>query len=87
MFNVNIRKKMLKSVAKMPVLEQKKLRLLMLALEASGPVQPAWQNYSKLGETKHHCHLSYKWVACWEETQKGLTIEVYYVGSRENAPY
>jgi hypothetical protein len=71
----------------MPALDQKKFRLLLLALRASGPVQPQWQNYSKLSETKHHCHLSYGWVACWEETEKGLTIEVYYAGSRENAPY
>jgi hypothetical protein len=50
-------------------------------------VQPGWPKYSKLGGKKHHCHLSYHWVACWEETEKGVQIEVYYAGSRESAPY
>jgi hypothetical protein len=86
-FNVTIKKKAARSVAGMPELEQKKFRLLVIALRANGPVQLQWQNYSRLGGAKHHCHLSRRWVACWEETEKGLTIEVYYAGSRESAPY
>ena len=35
----------------------------------------------------HHCHLSHKWVACWVETEKGITVEVTYAGSRGSAPY
>jgi hypothetical protein len=38
-------------------------------------------------KNKYHCHLSYHWIACWEETIKGIEMEVYYAGSRENAPY
>ena len=37
--------------------------------------------------TLYHCHLSYKWVACWQCEGDSITIEVYYAGSRENAPY
>ena len=56
-------------------------------LVARGPVQAGWPNYSKFGKDKYHCHLAHKWVACWT-TQKGsIIIEVYYAGSRENAPY
>ena len=33
------------------------------------------------------CHLSHKWVACWVETEKGITVEVTYAGSRGSAPY
>lgn len=44
-------------------------------------------NYSKLGPDNYHCHLSRKWVACWTNENGTLTIEVYYAGSRESAPY
>ena len=38
---------------------------LIRNIEDSGPVQPGFQNYSKLSRTEYHCHLSYHWVACW----------------------
>ena len=56
-------------------------------LEADGPEQPVWLNYSKLGKNKYHCHLSYRWVACWYHEKETLIIEVYYAGSREKAQY
>lgn len=43
--------------------------------------------FQYIGKNKYHCHLSYHWVACWQETVKGIELEVYYAGSRENAPY
>jgi hypothetical protein len=52
---------------------------------ASGP--HGWQNYSKLSDNEYHCHLSFHYVACWRHTKNTITIEVYYAGSRENAPY
>lgn len=52
-----------------------------------GPVQPDYKNYSKLGKDKFHCHLSYHWVACWQLVDGAYVVEVYYVGSREGAPY
>jgi hypothetical protein len=27
------------------------------------------------GSNAHHCHLSRKLVACWEETEQGIAIE------------
>ncbi|TGL14500.1 hypothetical protein EHQ50_07325 [Leptospira meyeri] len=91
-------KKVKESVSLLPLLEQKKLYNLIDDLEKNGPIQKGWKNYSPLGKNKFHCHLTYKWVACWEyieeislETGKSFTtiriIEVYYAGSRENAPY
>lgn len=53
----------------------------------SGPMQPAWPNFSKLGPHKYHCHLAYSWVACWKFDKGNILIEVYYVGHRKNAPY
>lgn len=58
---------------------------LVFDLSVKGPVPgKRWQNYSPLGNNRHHCHLTY----CWEEVQGEIRLlEVYYVGSREDAPY
>lgn len=87
MFEVTLKKSAEKSAKKMPMAEREKLVLLMKALKLTGPVQPSFMNYSKLGDGDYHCHLSRKWVACWKNENGTLTIEVYYAGSRESAPY
>ena len=56
-------------------------------LSEGGPVQPKYKNFSKLGKGRYHCHLSYHWVACWQSVNGEYIVEVYYVGSRESAPY
>lgn len=86
-FIVTLKKSAEKSARKMPKPEQMKLAQLMAALRSSGPVQPSFMNFSKLGEGNYHCHLSLHWVACWKKEKGTLTIEVYYAGSRESAPY
>lgn len=87
MFQVLIKKKALKEIEKLPHAIQEKLAALIDDLKDKGPVQAGWPNYSKLGKDRYHCHLSRKWVACWHYENKSLIIEVYYAGSRENAPY
>ena len=86
-YKVVIKKKMLKGLIKIPLKIQKKLNLLLKDLRDLGPILSNWPNYSKLERNKYHCHLDYHWVACWKNEKKTLIIEVYYVGSRENAPY
>ena len=86
-FKVVIKNKVLRGLYKIPVAEQKKLKVLVNDIQNEGPVQIKWPNYSKLGKNKYHCHLSYKWVACWRYEQDSIIVEVYYAGSRENAPY
>jgi mRNA-degrading endonuclease RelE of RelBE toxin-antitoxin system len=87
-WSVSFTKKAVKGVAKMPKREQDVLNVLVRDLRLRGPVLPDWSNYSKLGPKEYHCHLSYKWVACWRvEDQKVKLIEIYYAGSREDAPY
>lgn len=86
-FNVEIKKKVFKEIKKMPAHIQVKLAALVEDLKVKGPVQLNWQNYSRLGKDKYHCHLSRKWVACWYNKDQSINIEVYYAGSRENAPY
>ena len=88
MWRVQIKRKLLRDVESLPLNVQLRFAALKIDLELTGPVQTSWQNYSKLGENKHHCHLTHHYVACWlvvSETE--MVLEVYYVGSRENAPY
>lgn len=72
------------------------LRLLVEDLTNKGPsVGNVWPHYSKLQgkkkEDKHHCHIKRgkpTYVCCWEVIDKTIKIiEVYYVGTHENAPY
>ncbi|MES9901444.1 MAG: hypothetical protein ABW168_02030 [Sedimenticola sp.] len=87
MYNVSIKKKVLKKLNKLPVWVQKKMAILALDLRDTGPEQPNWQNFSQLSSMKYHCHLGTSWAACWEHDSNTINIEVYYVGSREKAPY
>jgi hypothetical protein len=87
-WTVNFTSKAAKQEKKLPDKERKIIAALVTDLKTSGAVLPTWPNYSKLGGNRYHCHLSYKWVACWTlEDKKIKLIEIYYVGSRENAPY
>jgi len=87
MYNVIIKKRVQKAFKKLPLKIQKKLSLLIDDLRDKGPIQDNWPNYGKIGEIDHHCHLDYSWVACWSHEKDTIVIEVYYAGSRENAPY
>jgi hypothetical protein len=87
MYKVFVTKKVMKTINRMPLPIQMKMANLLEDLEAKGPIQTQWPNYSRLTEGRYHCHLSYKWIACWYYEDNDLKIEVYYAGSRENAPY
>ena len=87
MYRVVIHKKMLRNLRKMPEQVQREMANLVEDLRDKGPVRNEWPNFSRLGQNRFHCHLSYKWVACWSFQKDSMTIEVYYAGSRENAPY
>jgi hypothetical protein len=87
MYQVKLKKKAIKNIEKMPEAVQDKMATLLLNLRDKGPIRTEWPNFSKLGKDIYHCHLSYKWVACWQNEEKYILIEVYYAGSRENAPY
>ena len=88
MWTVMIKRRMERKIAELPQGIQDRFAALKTDLENDGPVQPSWSNYSRLSETRHHCHLTYRYVACWQVLSNNeMTMEVYYVGSRENAPY
>lgn len=86
-YEVHIKKKARRRFSNLPLNTKKMFGLLVADLEETGPIQNQWKNYSPLGEGKHHCHLSWSYVACWSHEEGSIIIEVYYVGSREDAPY
>ena len=90
MYKVKIKNKVLKNVKKMPSARQDDFFDLVEDLRATGPIQKGWKNFSPLNndKTEFHCHLDYRWVACWRIiSDDQLELEVYYAGSREKAPY
>ena len=86
-YEVKIKRKVARGLRKLPENVQKLLFLLIADLQADGPIQKTWHNFSRLGKDQYHCHLTYRYVACWTSRKGEITIEVYYVGSREKAPY
>ncbi len=86
-YDVRISRKVLRSLERLPERIQDKFRLLAKDLRDAGPIQRSWSNFSALGEGKFHCHLTYSYVACWQHEKGTIVIEVYYVGSRQDAPY
>ena len=86
-YKVLVKKSVLKNIIKLPAHIQQKLALLIDDLKDNGPVAHRWPNYSRLSADQYHCHLARKWVACWRMEEGTIEIEVYYAGSRENAPY
>ncbi len=87
MYNVIVKKRVAKAVGKLPLTVQHLFANLLEDLEESGPVQTTWPHYSKLSKNTHHCHLGYRHVACWRCEEESIEVEVYYAGSREDAPY
>ncbi len=87
MFKVLIKKRVEKNLGALPDQIQEKLYCLIEDLKVQGPMPKGWPNLSKLSEDNYHCHLCRRWVACWSGEKGSLLIEVYYVGSRESAPY
>jgi hypothetical protein len=87
MYEVFFTKRVVKQVKELPDFIQKKLAVLVDDFCERGPIRTEWPNFSKLGKDEFHCHLARKWIACWRCERKSIIIEVYYAGSRENAPY
>lgn len=86
-WRIFFRRKVEKRVSKMPRTEQVLFANLTEDLRRKGPNRTEWRNFCKLSENEYHCHLSYAWVACWRVDRNCMEIEVYYAGSREDAPY
>jgi hypothetical protein len=86
-YTVIARKAALKRIRKAPDRVQQRFALLLSEMAVEGPYRTNWPNYSPLGDCRYHCHLGFSWAACWTFAKQTVTIEVYYAGSRESAPY
>lgn len=62
-YDVRMSGKFNKIIRQMPANARKTLYCLLNDIKETGPVQPAYHNYSKLGEHTYYCHLAYRWVA------------------------
>lgn len=96
-WDVRISQSALKQRKKLP----EKVAIVFLRLigdlETKGPVQKTWANFSSLGKGKrvppnsYHCHIKSgrpTYVVCWQVVNKKIQImEIFYVGTHENAPY
>ena len=67
------------------------INLLIIEMRREGPYRNNWSNYGPLEEDEFHCHIKKgrpTYVACWRIIDKEYQlIEVYYVGTHEDAPY
>ncbi len=90
-WTVNIKKKVLKKINRLPKSVQTALKALIIDIEKSGPIRGNWPNYSVLLDNHHHCHLKKghpTYVAMWRVESKEIKlVEVTYAGSHEKAPY
>lgn len=97
-WNIEPSKKLEKQIRYLPNSIRPIVFALLTDLENDGPYQPNWPNYAPLKKRgkliptdAHHCHLKKgnpTYVACWCIVDKKKKIlEVYYVGTHENAPY
>jgi mRNA-degrading endonuclease RelE of RelBE toxin-antitoxin system len=64
MFEIKIKRRVLKNIEEMPLQIQKILANLLEDLGTKGPIRKEWPNFSRLEKDTYHCHLAYKWVAC-----------------------
>ena len=87
MHRVKIKRAAYKRIGKAPESIRFLFDELAADLKEKGPIQSTWPHFSSLGKSKYHCHLNYSWVACWYHEGNSIDIEVYYAGSREDAPY
>lgn len=91
MWSVTLSRVAEKQKAKLSKTVRQMLYALIGDIEAGGPVRGDWPNYSKLGVSRHHCHLKKgqpTFVAVWEVQDKSIKlVEVQYVGTHEKAPY
>jgi len=89
MWEVKCKTKLERKIKKLPEPIRLQYQALVKDLKAKG-FNPGkkWKNFSWLEGNKYHCHLTYRYVACWEVLDEKIQLmEVYYVGSREKSPY
>lgn len=97
LWNVDFSSRANKQMKKLPEKVRLQINLLAREIEHAGPIRKNWAHFSPLTKGKgipansYHCHLKSgkpTYVACWHVENKKINIvEIYYVGTHENAPY
>lgn len=91
MWTIEVTRKAAKQISNLPKRIKPAVALLIADLKMNGPICTNWPNFSKISRNKYHCHIKKgkpTYVSCWEViNKKAKLIEVYYVGTHENAPY
>lgn len=82
---------------KLPENVLEELARLIGDIEQRGPIRKEWSHFGSLGKTRnipsnaYHCHVKSgrpTYVVCWQVKDKTIQIvEIFYVGTHENAPY
>ncbi len=78
---------MLRRIQRLPDTVQRRVANLVEDLLACGPIRNERPNSRKSELDKFHGHLARDCVVCWTYKKDSQVIEVYYAGSRKNAPY
>jgi len=92
-WQVTVTRKVAKQLSELPKHIQAYFDRLSKELEVEGPMQLNWPHFGKLkgSQNQYHCHIKLghpTYVACWTVADKEIQLmEVYYVGTHENAPY
>lgn len=95
-WDVSMTPKADKAKDKLPGYVQDLIATLTKQMGILGPYRKEWKNYGPISgkgipDDAFHCHLKKgkpTYVACWKIVNKReKVIEVYYVGTHENAPY
>jgi hypothetical protein len=84
-----------KQYRKLPEKMQAIITRLKKEIEITGPIRKNWAHFSGLSgknlpKNSYHCHLNAgrpTYVACWSFEKKIKSVEIFYVGTHENAPY
>ena len=91
MWHIVFTSKSCKAFKKLQQRIQEQVVLLVNEIRVMGPVRGNWPHFSKLRRDEYHCHIKRgrpTYVVCWRVISKKLnTVEVYYVGTHEKAPY
>jgi mRNA-degrading endonuclease RelE of RelBE toxin-antitoxin system len=92
-WDVDLTRNAEKHMEKLPQGIRNNVYFLIAELHAKGYFLPHRSHFGKITGEKDtfHCHLKDgrpTYLACWKAADKTLKkIEVYYVGTHENAPY
>lgn len=86
-----------KQKKKLPEKIRLQIDLLVREIEQLGPIRKNWTHFSSLAKRRgipansYHCHIKGgkpTYVVCWHVgNNKIKVVEIFYVGTHEDAPY